>query len=316
LEDLDEKILSLLQDDGRLSYTDLAKMAGTSRAAITGRLDELTADGSLRIVAAPHPDFVGLTSIAHVSINTSGPAAEAAAELKNWPEVVLVLAIAGSHDLVVEVRLRSQLELHATIGAITRLPMVEEVNTLVYVDVLKGIFMPRQALAEDLRVDETDLRIMRELQDDGRMSYRTLAQRLELSPSAVRQRVLHLLEHHVIRIGATLNRSKRIRTVACGIGMNLRGTGFPLLADLSASSSVEFLARTIGRFDAVATLRAESSAGLHALVEGIKSSEGVTKTETWVHLHVYKERYEWPKPALDSSAHAQPPERDVNPPRR
>lgn len=301
MQNFDDKIFTLLQDDGRLSYTELATRSGLPRAAVTSRVDALIASGVLRVVAAPHPDFVGLTAIAHVSIQTSGSSERLVQELQSWPSVVLVLAVGGVHDLVVEARLPNQQELYAVVAAISELPAVSNVSTLIYVDVLKGIFMPRHALAPDIKVDQVDVQLMRQLQDDGRMSYRDLASRLELSPSAVRQRVLYLLENHVIRIGATLNRSHQTRTVASGVGLSMRGDGAALMRELATWPSVEFLARTIGRFDAVATVAAESTAHLRSLIEKIRSCEGVRKTETWVHLEAFKERYEWPKPAVQTS---------------
>ena len=91
------------------------------------------------------------------------------------------------------------------------------------------------------------------------------------------------------------------RTVASGVGLSMRGDGAALMRELATWPSVEFLARTIGRFDAVATVAAESTAHLRSLIEKIRSCEGVRKTETWVHLEAFKERYEWPKPAVQTS---------------
>ncbi|MFE3457891.1 Lrp/AsnC family transcriptional regulator [Nocardiopsis aegyptia] len=47
-------------------------------------------------------------------------------------------------------------------------------------------------------LDETDLRLLRALQDDGRASYADLARRVAMSPSAVTERVRRLEEEGVI----------------------------------------------------------------------------------------------------------------------
>jgi DNA-binding Lrp family transcriptional regulator len=302
MDNFDDRIVILLQEDGRLSYTELAARTGLPRTAVTARVEALISNGALRIVAAPHPEFVGLTSIAHISIQTSGRSDELVTLLTSWPSVVLVLAVAGVHDLVVEARLPNQRELHATVTAISELPSVTAVNTLIYVEVLKGIFMPHHALAEGVTVDEKDIELIQQLQDDGRMSYRDLAAQVGLSPSAVRQRVVELLADNVIRIGATINRSRQTPTVACGVGLNLNGEGKELLQHLKASPRVEFLAQTIGRFDAVTAVAADSTSQLRQFLQAIKAHSSVQKTEIWTHLEVFKERYEWPKATAAPSA--------------
>jgi DNA-binding Lrp family transcriptional regulator len=294
--DIDEQIFSLLQDDGRASYSAMAQRIGVSRTAITARVDALMADGSLRVVSATHPDFLGLHSISHVSIQTDGPSDPVVEALSSWPAVVLVLGVGGIHNLVVEIRLPNQVDLYATIGRIRSLPGVLTVNTLVYVDVVKGIFMPRHALPENVKVDDVDLQLMRRLEQDGRMSYRDLAPLLGLSPSAVRNRVNYLLENHVIRIGAAHNRRGRTRNVATGLGVNLRGDGASVLDVMATLPGIEFLARTIGRFDLVATLAADSAATLRNLIDRLRQVDDVVKIESWMHLEVFKEKYEWPVP--------------------
>jgi Lrp/AsnC family leucine-responsive transcriptional regulator len=50
----------------------------------------------------------------------------------------------------------------------------------------------------DRPLDQTDWRILAELQDDGRLSFKQLAQRVNLSPPAVAERVRRLEESGVI----------------------------------------------------------------------------------------------------------------------
>jgi hypothetical protein len=59
---------------------------------------------------------------------------------------------------------------------------------------------------------------------------------------------------------------------------------------------IEFLARTIGRFDLVATLAADSAATLRNLIDRLRQVDDVVKIESWMHLEVFKEKYEWPVP--------------------
>lgn len=297
MPDLDERLLELLQQDGRATFSELAAATGVSRAAAAARMNALIGTGAVRVVAAVHPEFLGLQAYAHVSIHTAGPAGDTIPALVALPAAVFVSAVSGEHDLVVELRLPDQRELYATVAVIRGLPGVVSVNTLLYVDVVTGVFMPARPLPEGLRVDRVDLELMTALQEDGRLSYRELAERVGLSPSSVRSRVTSLVEKQVVRIGPVLNRRLRSAKAAAGVGINIDGEGTRAIAALRAMHGVEFIARTIGRFDLVATISADSALGLHDVIDALKALDDVVRLDTWVHLEVVKERYEWPLPS-------------------
>ena len=291
---VDEQLFELLQADGRASYQDLAMEIGVSRAAVTKRLHALLEQGILRVIAAANPEFLGIKSIAHLSLKTTGSPDEAIATLIDWVEVVLVSVTSGGHDLVLEVRVSDQQTLYETITRIRSLPGILEVSPLLYVDVLRGSFIPREPLDPSVRVDGDDLALIRLLQVDGRLSYHDLAESVGLSPSAVRNRVNALLDTNVIRIAASVDRRRGGHNVAAGFGLNVKDDGSSVFEALKTVRGVEFLARTIGRFDLVATVAAESTAGLRAVTVLLSSLPNVARVESWVHLETLKEQYDWP----------------------
>ena len=60
---------------------------------------------------------------------------------------------------------------------------------------------------------------------------------------------------------------------------------------IAAMSSVIFVARTLGRFDLLATVRAFSPGQLVELLDTVRALPGVNGMETWAHLQVVKESY-------------------------
>jgi hypothetical protein len=101
----------------------------------------------------------------------------------------------------------------------------------------------------------------------------------------------------VVRIGPVLNRRLRSAKAAAGVGINVDGDGVRAIDELRGLRGVEFIARTIGRFDLVATISADSALGLHQVIDSLKSLDDVIRLDSWIHLEVVKERYEWPLPA-------------------
>ncbi|GAB2663814.1 Lrp/AsnC family transcriptional regulator [Gordonia jinhuaensis] len=292
--DLDARLLDALRRDGRLSVTDLAREVGSVRGVVSARLNALRADGSVVVVAAVHPDLLGLSSFAHVSVRTTGRTTEIGEQIAGMAGAVFVSAIGGDFQLVVELQLTGPGELYDAIASIRAMSDVATVDTLIYLEVLKGVFLPRGSLPRDLSLDSRDITLIGLLQRDGRASYAALAAQVGLSASATRARVTALIDAGAVRIAPVFRRTHPGDGVIAGIGLNLRGTGENVLSALVAEPSVEYVARTFGRFDAVATVAARSPGDLHRRLDRLSGAPEVAAVHTWVHLHVHKERYEWP----------------------
>jgi DNA-binding Lrp family transcriptional regulator len=143
----------------------------------------------------------------------------------------------------------------------------------------------------DYQVDETDLALLRALQEDGRASYVALAPLVGLSAAGVRRRVMRLLEERVVRIGAVARPSGADRQGAMGLGLRLDGDHGPVIAALEKMPTVTFVARTLGRFDVLVTMRAGATARSVTAVDAVRALPGVNEVETWTHLAVVKESY-------------------------
>jgi hypothetical protein len=79
----------------------------------------------------------------------------------------------------------------------------------------------------------------------------------------------------------------------CGFALHL-GDGSDAVAEVAALAGVDFLARTIGRCDAVGTILTDSAQGVRETVTALTGLAGVRRVETWWHLELVKERYSAP----------------------
>src|SRR3954452_19227010 len=74
LEATDRKILELLANDGRMSFTDLGKATGLSTSAVHQRVKRLEAGGLVRVCAASiDHEQLGLPLTAFISIRPIDP---------------------------------------------------------------------------------------------------------------------------------------------------------------------------------------------------------------------------------------------------
>jgi len=287
--DFDAELIRALQEDGRSSIHALAGRLGQSRAAVSARLRAMLSDGTVRVVAAVDPVFLGQHVLAHVSIRTDGDVERVAEQLRGLAETVLVSAVGGVYDLVTEVRLSSMAALHRLLARIRAMPNVVEINTLIYSKVIRGFFVSEYH--GGITIDAIDTALIEQLQRDGRANFRALGEAVRLSPSAVATRVQRLVDGGVIKVSAVEARGLAHRQLSMGVGLNLAGADDALLTALQSWRGVDFAAKTLGRFDAIMTLVEPSPGALFASLERIRAVPGVVHTESWLHLAVLKEHY-------------------------
>ena len=141
LDETDKQIITLLQQDGRRSWTAIGKEVGLSEAAVRQRAQRLQDAGVLQIVGVTDPMQLGFARQVMVGIKVSGalePVADALADLE---EVAYVVITAGSFDVIVEVVCESDEHLLRVLSE--RIRAVEGVvatETFVYLQLRKQTY--------------------------------------------------------------------------------------------------------------------------------------------------------------------------------
>lgn len=289
MDEVDEEIVELLEVDGRMTHRDIAHAVGLSRSAAAARVQRLITSGQVVIRGAVHPAVLGRGALAHVSVAVHGPAAPVARRLARRGDVPFLSLTSGAHGLVAEIRSASALDVDAAVAALRALPGVSAVDTVTYVEVVRDVVGPVGEVGTE--VDDTDRALLTRLQEDGRASYVDLAAAVGLSAAGARRRVVRLLESKVVRVGAVVRHSGQDRQSAMGMGIRLAGRHQDVVAALAGMSSVIFIARTLGRFDVLVTVRAFSAGQLVDVLDTVRALPGVRGLESWAHLEVVKESY-------------------------
>lgn len=111
MDALNREILSLLQEDGRMSATDVARAVGLSLSSCHRRVKELEASGAIeRYRAVVAPDAVGLRfeAIVFVMMNSSAPDVleEFERAILELPDVVTGHRLFGEPDYMLRVLTR------------------------------------------------------------------------------------------------------------------------------------------------------------------------------------------------------------------
>lgn len=107
LDEVDAKILEILQGNARTTQADIAKAVGLTPSAVLERIRKLEARGAIReYVAAIDPHLTNRAMLAFVSVRTSeyGPEQPSAKALARIPEVLEIHHVAGEDCFLLKVR--------------------------------------------------------------------------------------------------------------------------------------------------------------------------------------------------------------------
>ncbi|MFS8096990.1 Lrp/AsnC family transcriptional regulator [Lentzea alba] len=137
----------------------------------------------------------------------------------------------------------------------------------------------------DTELDEIDRRILRELEADGRLSGRALAERVTISRANAYARFERLVADGVITgFTARVDPVKVGLTTSAYVAMTVRQHNWrDLQAQLRAIPEVRHMALMGGEFDVMLLVRAEDNNALRRVVlEQLQTIPGVLSTKTFL----------------------------------
>lgn len=103
VDELDRRIIKMLQANGRLSNTEVARALDVTETTVRKRIAHLLDEKLMTIVAVPSPEAAGATLSAILGVSVDLPAMQAVAEtIKTYPEVRYVGMSVGRYELLVE----------------------------------------------------------------------------------------------------------------------------------------------------------------------------------------------------------------------
>lgn len=141
LDDISKRIIELLQDDGRLSYSAIAKDVALSEAAVRHRVQKLIESGVMQIVAVTDAMQMGFARQAMIGIKVNGNVREVAAQLGKMDELDYIVITTGRFDILAEVVAESDEELLDIVSdQISSLDRVVATETFVYLRLEKQTY--------------------------------------------------------------------------------------------------------------------------------------------------------------------------------
>ncbi len=134
LEGTDRKILELLANDGRMSFTDLGKATGLSTSAVHQRVKRLESRGLITgYVATVDHEQLGLPLTAFISIRPIDPSQpdDSPERLRRISEIESCWSVAGDESYILKVRVATPAGLEDLLARIRAAANVSTRTTIV-----------------------------------------------------------------------------------------------------------------------------------------------------------------------------------------
>jgi DNA-binding Lrp family transcriptional regulator len=303
LDPLDIAVIEILQEDGRASYRQIARLLSTTEKSVRGAVLRLLETSVIEITAVTFPPLLGYRAMASVGIRCSPdrPLREIASALTRIEAVDYVALTSGGFDLFVWLTCMDRAALLEVLDSELR-PTAGVASIEVFFHLglhyraLRGstgsVPLGRIDGAPDptdtVDLGETDRQIVSRLGEDGRTPYQAIAADLGISEGQVRQRARRLLDAGALRIVAIVNPANLgYDTMAWVCIRTTGGETMKLVEQLAGKTATTYIATTAGTCDIGLELVCADEWELSNELDCIRSLEGVTDLRSFVYLDLH-----------------------------
>lgn len=121
MDEVDKKIVLILRQNARESFTQIAEQVGTSEGTVRARVKKLTEDGTIRQftirTAGSH-----VKALVEVNVTANVHTSEVAKTIRQWAGVDAVWEVTGDNDIMVVADCPTTEELNGIIDKIRDVP--------------------------------------------------------------------------------------------------------------------------------------------------------------------------------------------------
>ena len=140
IDELDKKLILELQNNGRCTFMDLAKILDVAEGTVRNRLKKLVSSGAMKIAAIPDLDKFGYDFMGIVGLQVPLSELRSVAEqLSKNPNVCYLANVTGRYDFIAILLTRSSKEFASTMeNMVATIPSVIRTETFVTLNIYKG----------------------------------------------------------------------------------------------------------------------------------------------------------------------------------
>lgn len=126
MDNTDEEILSILEEDGRASFTDIADRVGVSEGTVRNRVEKLQETGVIENFTININQDRGIAAFISITVSTDR---EFDRIIADFPDDIEVYELAGDMDMLVKAERSSSEEINDVVDEIRAVEGVESTQT-------------------------------------------------------------------------------------------------------------------------------------------------------------------------------------------
>ena len=140
LDEVDQAIIELLREDGRMAYRAIARQLDVAENTVRARVRRMEESNTMRVVAVTDIEAAGYGMLLAIGVQVEGRSPEAVAlDLALIDEVFSVNVVVGTHDVEILVVAEDQAALNQLITCkLGAMPGVRRLTPALALDVLKN----------------------------------------------------------------------------------------------------------------------------------------------------------------------------------
>ncbi len=294
----DLRLIAKLEDNGRASYIDLADSLGINPSTVAKRVQGLLNDGLISIKAIPNPYKMGFRANAIIAANISlSKIDDLANRLISNLNVYQLSTAFGRYNLIIGVHFPSWDDiLNFVSSEVSEAADIYELQTFFVKEVKKrhyGLDENPSAGEQPVRLDETDMKLIHELAENGRYSGIYLADKLGISLSAASKRLATLLRDDIVKIRAVTNPNKMgFHSNAYLFIRTERNRAKDVCNRLQPYNEISTLVTLSNGYDIYASVVARTPQVLYQFIKSkVSPIKGITFMETLIRGEMIKRYY-------------------------
>jgi Lrp/AsnC family transcriptional regulator, regulator for asnA, asnC and gidA len=301
-DELDKNIVRLLAKNANEKVRIIAGKLSANENTIRRRIKKLSQERLLLVRGFVNPVEYGLRLAAMIAFDVDSNKLELVAEqLVGLPEINWLSTCVGRFDLIAISYFPSNNSLSEFLmNKVVQIEGLKNLETFVCLELKKG---PQGVILKNLdgdlqlpvisNLDKTDKRLVEFLGKDAWQKTQTLATRLKVSKSTVRDRIKNLTKSNILQIAGVVDISRFGFTVTAVIGFDVDYHIFDkFIKALQELPEVKWFSTATGRFDVVSLAYFSSNAHLSEFLgKDINKLDGLRNVEVFVCLDIKKGRY-------------------------
>ncbi len=137
LDEIDQKIIFILQNDSRRPFVEIANEIGLSESAVRRRVKNLIDNNIIKKFTIEVSNIGKTSAITLISVSSAADTSIVSEKLMKLEGVEVIYEITGQHDIAAVISASTILEINAYIDNVRKIEGVSDTNTVIILKTMK-----------------------------------------------------------------------------------------------------------------------------------------------------------------------------------